>query len=243
MGKLPTIYKIHPAIGVARVGNSPADFFIGSETPGRPAEGASDIGSKVPKFKDSSGLIKRQAARFRIWQYDDNGKGKYAPVAEITLSSKNVEWIVWTCHLANKKAAFFEFKGLRGDPVFGPSGASMPRRNAGVTNPKALWLDPGKGTISGKNAKPVLFKKGALKSQTWPITPPSPDIDYLGELRTDAEGRLVVLGGLGKVSSVTGAQKIHHYANNDGWFDDVSDGPVNAMIKIKGIKNPIPAVG
>lgn len=243
MGALPTIYKIHPAIGVARVGNSPADFFIGPETPGRPAEGDSAIGSTVPKFKDSSGLIKRQAARFRIWKYDDNGKGKYVPVEEKTLSSKDVEWIVWTCHLANKKAAFFEFKGLRGDPVFGPSGPSMPRRNASTTNPKALWLDPGKGTISGKSAKPVLFKKGALKSQIWPVAPPSPDIDYLGELRTDAEGRLVVLGGLGKVSSVTGAAAIHHYANNDGWFDDVSDGPVNAMIKIKGIKNPIPAVG
>ncbi|HVT12123.1 MAG TPA: LodA/GoxA family CTQ-dependent oxidase [Fimbriimonadaceae bacterium] len=243
MGKLPTIYKIHPSIGVARVGNSPTDFFIGPETPGRPSEGVSDIGSKVPNFKDSSGLIKRQGARFRIWQYDDNGKGKYAPVAEINLSSSNVEWIVWTCHLANKKAAFFTFDGLRGDPVYGPSGAAPERRNKSVTNPKALWLDPGMMKISGKSKSGVEFKKGAIKSQTWPLKPPSPDIDYLGELRTDAEGRLIVLGGLGKVSSVPGANPIDNYANNDGWFDDVSDGPVNAMIKIKGIKNPIPAVG
>jgi len=30
------IYKIHPAIGVARVGNSPTAFFIGPEKPGMP---------------------------------------------------------------------------------------------------------------------------------------------------------------------------------------------------------------
>ena len=29
---MATIYKIHPAIGVARVGNSPDAFFIGPET-------------------------------------------------------------------------------------------------------------------------------------------------------------------------------------------------------------------
>jgi hypothetical protein len=27
--------KIHPAIGIARVGNHPTEFFIASETPGR----------------------------------------------------------------------------------------------------------------------------------------------------------------------------------------------------------------
>ena len=32
------IYKIHPAIGVARVGNHESAFFVGPETPG--AEGA-----------------------------------------------------------------------------------------------------------------------------------------------------------------------------------------------------------
>jgi len=28
---MATVYKIHPAIGIARVGNSPAEFFIGPE--------------------------------------------------------------------------------------------------------------------------------------------------------------------------------------------------------------------
>jgi hypothetical protein len=50
---------IHPAIGLARVGNSPEEFFIGPEVPGP---------HPVPEggFKDTAGRIKRQAARFRL---------------------------------------------------------------------------------------------------------------------------------------------------------------------------------
>jgi hypothetical protein len=240
---LPPRYKIHPAIGVARLGDATSGFFIGPEVPGRPAEGDAAMGGVVPPFKDSS-AIKRQAARFRIWQYADDGKGKYKPVEEKSLASKDVEWIVWTVHLANKKAAFFQFKGLVGDPVFGPAGATHPRRNAAVTNPKALWLDPGLRKISGKNKKQPISKGTAPSgsSEFWPITPPSPAINELGELRTDDAGRLVVLGGRGHMSAV-GSAAITNYANNDGWFDDVSDGPVNAQIKIKGVSKPFAAVG
>ena len=31
---MATVYKIHPAIGVARVGNHPDAFFVGPEAPG-----------------------------------------------------------------------------------------------------------------------------------------------------------------------------------------------------------------
>jgi L-Lysine epsilon oxidase N-terminal/L-lysine epsilon oxidase C-terminal domain len=241
---LPTLYKIHPAIGVARIGNSPSAFFIGPEVPGRPPEGDATVGSTVPPFKDG-GKIKRQGARFRVWRYDDDGKGKYKPVEEKTLDSKDVEWIRWTVHLANKKAAFFQFNGLLGDVVYGPSGVTPKRRNASVTHPKHLWIDPGERRIKGRNKKVEILKGNAPVGQTerWPLTPPTPAIDRLGEVRTDGAGRLIVLGGLGVIGSVPGAAAIGSYANNDGWYDDVSDGPVNATIKIKGISRPIPAVG
>jgi hypothetical protein len=241
---LPTIYKIHPSIGVMRVGNSESEFFLGPEVPGRPPEGDSSIGSTVPPFKDSSGKIKRQGARFRLWRYDDNGKGKYAPVEEKHLDSNDVEWIVWTVHLANKKAGFFKFDGLLGDVENGPTGTAPRRRNASVLNPKDLWLDPGPHRISGRDQKPVECRRTRTGlGQFWPKTPPVPAIDYLGELRTDAAGRLIVLGGRGVASSVPGAAAIREFANNDGWFDDVSDGPVNAFIKIKGHASAVKAIG
>jgi hypothetical protein len=242
---LPTIYKIHPSIGVARVGNSPDAFFIGPEVPGRPPEGDDSCGSTVPPFKDSSGKIKRQGARFRVYRYDDNGKGQYAPVDEKTLDSKDVEWIVWSVHLANKKSGFFQFDGLLGDVVYGPTGVTPRRRNASVVNPKDLWLDPGVRRISGRSAGPVEFSKktSAIGPSFWPRQPLFPPIEYTGELRTDPSGRLVVLGGRGAVASLAGAADIRYYANNDGWFDDIADGPVDAFIKLKGVPQAVQAAG
>ena len=66
MAAIETI-KIHPAIGIARLGNSPTGFFIGPEKPDvhpRPQGG----------YKDAQHRIKRQAARFRLFGYDKNGK-------------------------------------------------------------------------------------------------------------------------------------------------------------------------
>ena len=71
--------KIHPAIGIARLGNSPTGFFIGPEKPGahtRPKGG----------YKDAQGRIKRQAARFRLFGYDSTGK----LVKEITATEARI---------------------------------------------------------------------------------------------------------------------------------------------------------
>jgi hypothetical protein len=43
-----------------------------------------------------------------------------------------------------------------------------------------------------------------------------------------------VLGGFGKSGASDKAPPISDYANNDGWFDDVSDGPVTAEVTLKG---------
>ncbi|MGV9868835.1 LodA/GoxA family CTQ-dependent oxidase [Rhodococcus koreensis] len=60
----------------ARVGNVPeSDLFIGPERPNQHSAGSGDAGTVVPPFK-SGCLVKRQAARFRIWEYVENdGRG------------------------------------------------------------------------------------------------------------------------------------------------------------------------
>src|SRR5215471_6724742 len=104
-------YRIHPAIGVARVGNAVRagnDFyFIGPETP-------SDLpnvknGVDQP-FKTNDGRIKPQAARFRIFEYlrDDNDE-KNLKVREINLATVPTARITWRVHLANRKANFCQF--------------------------------------------------------------------------------------------------------------------------------------
>ena len=63
----------------------------------------------------------------------------------------------------------------------------------------------------------------------------------LGEIRTDEEGRLIVLGGFGQSEYVgAGPRRISNFANNDDWHDDVSDGTVTATVTILG-REPISA--
>jgi hypothetical protein len=204
--------KIHPAIGIARVGNSPDQFFVGPEMPGVcdvPAGGykdAGDPGKGIPP------RVKRQAARFRIFGYDRDGK----VVSELTSREAT---ITWTVHLANKKAEWFEFNGSDGEH----GKPKSPRRNKKITDRKKLIIDPGSRTITGPG-QVALFAGGEFMGIPVP----------LGEIRTEKDGRLLVIGGFGKSGTSDKALPIKHYANNDGWYDDVSDGPVTAQVTLKG---------
>ena len=94
-----TKVEIHPAIGIARVGDSD-EFFIGPEVPGAAPEPSGDTLEK--KFKDAQGRVKRQAARFRCYGYDASGK-------YVDLSGKAEVTVRWEVTLANKKAAALAF--------------------------------------------------------------------------------------------------------------------------------------
>jgi hypothetical protein len=82
--------KIHPAIGIARLGNIPDEFFIGPELP---------WDRTIPDggYKDEQCRVKRQAARFRIFAYHKDGS--------ITKITEKEARITWTVHIANKKAS------------------------------------------------------------------------------------------------------------------------------------------
>ncbi|HKR67128.1 MAG TPA: LodA/GoxA family CTQ-dependent oxidase, partial [Thermoanaerobaculia bacterium] len=260
--------QIHPGVGIARVGNSPDEYFIGPESPGHVAQPGQE------KFKDAQGRIKRQAARFRIYAYNADG----VAIRELTAGDAN---IAWTVQLANKKASYYTFLGKYWALQYSSSnlGGVHPLRNQEVKDPaqRAARLDitPGPQTVTGANAtsKPMTGTFGPLKytiantdaekkklegsrsgfmnqplNGDGPKGPPdvlepsadSPQLDvYLGELRTDLHGRLLVLGGLGESRSVIPDNPIgflntdSYYANNDYWHDDVSDGRVHAEVTLK----------
>jgi hypothetical protein len=228
----PPRYRIHPAIGIARVGNAdPDDFFVGPERPGQRVSGASGIGTSVPPFK-AGGRVKRQAARFRIWEYTESG-GVWAPSREINLDEKDVVDIRWTVHVANKKASFFTFAGLAGSPLL-PVQPGRTRRNSGVPNRRTLEIDPRPRSIRGRNAKVAIDQGGSNNpaAESWPAPQPVPPITSLGQLRTDDKGRLVFVPA-GAVTGVRGGRPIVDYANNNGWFDDVCDGQVSVRLRLK----------
>jgi hypothetical protein len=81
---------VHPAIGVARIGNSPQAYFIEPEVPGRPH--VPDGGYK-DSGEPSQGIpprVKRQGARFRIYAYDK----EHNAIGEVTAADAEIEWTV-----------------------------------------------------------------------------------------------------------------------------------------------------
>jgi hypothetical protein len=54
----------------------------------------------------------------------------------------------------------------------------------------------------------------------------------LGDAETDGDGRLLVRGGFGKSENPTDPSSQPNFPTTPGWYDDVSDGPVTAQIKI-----------
>src|SRR5262245_31932637 len=90
------VFKIHPAIGIARVSNND-DYYVFGQDPG--------------SYK-SNGLMKRQAVQFRVFAYGENhvGLGELTPKA---MTALNIT-AVWSAKVANRKIAL-----LKGVPLSG----------------------------------------------------------------------------------------------------------------------------
>jgi len=208
--------RIHPSIGIARIGDSEQEYLIGPEvTDPAPLE--------PTDYKDSSGALKRQAARFRVYGYDASG----AVVAELTAADAQIDWQV---HLVNSKAAWYQFQIALDIPEAADPGAAEPSylRNATVADRSSLVIDGGCQTVTGVGTLGPAFDQGSFLDTKV----------YLGELRTDEAGRLLVLGGRGVSASADGSAPTT-FANNDGWHDDTSDGPVSATVRLNGLELPV----
>ena len=109
------------------------------------------------------------------------------------------------------------------------------RRNASITERTVLRIDPGARTISGPSANgdgqdpTARFDGGTFLGAKVP----------LGELRTDEEGRLLVFSGMGHSGPAIPGAIAATFANNDLWYDDTSDGPVDAVVSIDGREIPV----
>ncbi|KGL63812.1 LodA/GoxA family CTQ-dependent oxidase [Polaribacter sp. Hel1_85] len=198
--------KVFPGIGTARVGNSP-EYFIGPESPG-------SVPNLGKNYKDTNGLLKPQASRFRVYGYDVNHK----IVTEITHDPANGVSLEWDVHMRNLKAANYAFQGKFG---FNPDQYRNPGVSPNIpdTDPNSrtsLIIDPGMKSISGINQNGLnamqldggkifsgigkaqiptsLYKKG--ESGMTDVTYSEKEVS-LGRLETDKDGRLIVVGGKG----------------------------------------------
>ncbi|KIM57587.1 hypothetical protein SCLCIDRAFT_1219256 [Scleroderma citrinum Foug A] len=230
--------KIFPPIGVARLGDSGFNldtgkpdgdikWFLPSDLPG--TENMPD--SLNGRFRDDNNRIKRQAVRFRVYAYDQNG----ANLGEITSGKGSPCVLKWTVHVANHKAAYNEFhgeykskKGLRNPDVQG----DMPPEKR-----TKLQIDAGEQVISNgrgsdRSAPPINLAGDFYGSQT------DPTKVHLGQMLTDEKGRLIFIGGAGYSRCVGKPGTLHFQPDitsefdSIDWVDDTCDGWVNVDLQI-----------
>ncbi|QEC53510.1 L-lysine 6-oxidase [Anseongella ginsenosidimutans] len=222
---------IKPSIGVARLGNSRGQFCLSPDSIGGLPYEADQYGNQqgpVRKFKDEAGQVRRQGQPFKIFHEDGT---------ELTLDSPNVASIQWTVHLANKKAAWYQYSELEGNLLYG-SQNSYTNRNVALRNPnvagddrQTLIVDPGPRSVTGPRQS-VPFDAHNVPSG-YPAQFPPEKVDHgspvktLGDLLTDDQGRLIVLGGYGHAG---GNKPLTSYGGSDTWHDDISDGPVYCTV-------------
>lgn len=193
------VYRIHPGIGIARLGNSREDdFYIGPEVPDfrfvPPPDG---------NYRNGQDQVRREGARFRIYEYSyaDASGTQLESVREITAQDAEINW---TVHLANLKSYY-------------------PTQQSRFPN------DPGPKPIGGIDQRvEVVGAVGEVAVQ-------------LGTLLTDEAGRLVVLGGFGESGPFKENAGEPDGIWNAGWYDDTSDGPVQATLKLYGAGEPVTA--
>ncbi|RJE74946.1 LodA/GoxA family CTQ-dependent oxidase [Reichenbachiella sp. MSK19-1] len=285
---MSTKYKIHPAIGIARVGDSESYYIAPSTAGALPTEYSTPPPAGV-HFRDASDKLLRQAAKFQVYAYESgNAEGTV-----VTAGTNGIKAIKWTAWIANKKSSWFQFMQqtgsgmgpyVPGTEVPSPTSAPyvykndlgyqannannpyVPNASIAITNPgqppaiptdntkptnplrfnlslntsndpntmadasrQPLILDPGPITLTG----PSQSGNFDLSPFTYPFLSqlqPFP-ISTLGSAQTNATGDLIVLGGFGNSGTTNpGGPVISAYANNEGWFDDIADGPVTAVL-------------
>lgn len=222
------VYRIYPPIGIARVGNSPDEFFIGPETPGSLGMEIRNDGTEteVERFKDSRFRMRRQAARFRVFEFDDaTSSGRPASLPPGAT-------IRWTVKLANKKDAIIRSNT---PPTERPGQPPPPLPQLDSTRVNRAIAAEG---VAPRAGDPLVELRGTYLTGT-----SQEEQVLLGALTTDLGGNLLVLGGRAVSRSpedkpigdeFRNGQAGGGFYNNRGWYDDVSDGPVLAEIHVPG---------
>ena len=173
---------IYPAIGVARVGNSENGFFLAPEVTD-PLPGSPGVLSRLNRCAQAPGGA--------IPVYGLNAAGRRSPNSTLTM----------------RRSA-----GPSTSPTRNPPGTSSRSRSTFRRPPRRrrLWLrnmtitDRAPGHRSGP--RHITGRDPAAAGPHIRYRQVRGNAVYLGEFRTDAQGRLIVLGGRGKSASFNGAQ-------------------------------------
>jgi hypothetical protein len=164
------VFKIHPAIGIARLSRSD-DHYVHGKDPG--------------DYK-SNGLMKRQAVQFRIYAYGDN----HAALGELTpkvIAALNIT-AVWSARVGNRKIALLKGTPLSGNAFVIFAEASSDDANAGQLIGSLPGFDEGAAIPLGQITTTGLFippKARAFRLRAGDALPDYPGNDEVADNSCD----------------------------------------------------------
>ncbi|NQZ59390.1 MAG: hypothetical protein HRT88_18215, partial [Lentisphaeraceae bacterium] len=208
------------------------------------------------------GAVKKQAQRFFIYQFDQQGKccGK--------LPLSDVHELTWQVDVANKKAFWYDYhnaldlsldesNGNLSDTV--AQGQVAPGLMAKQRNPNVIgnhyrkqliirsqgsvdMNSDKKALLSGKfpaNVNPAEVKPGQGRLSDLLNIDQRHDVKQ-GSIEFDhQDGSLIFYAGDGVSKALVASSLNTDFADNSNWYDDICDGRVTATLKLKSSAYPI----
>jgi len=244
-------FRIYPSIGIARLGNGPAEKDQVIFSPEIPWE---NLYKTDENYLTEDGRIKKQAQRFYIYECDDQG----VPVKPIDPKDFTIKW---TAEVANKKPFWYDFnnsldlsivsENRNVSPDFAKNklapGIGAAQRNPNVLNMgkhmpggydyrKELVNRPDAVTVDELVTQSVIhgqfpFKKGG-KSRLAASLNTNDNTVNLGSVEYD-NGTLIFYAADGKSAALNASDLNTDFADNANWYDDICDGRITASITSK----------
>ncbi|NET55651.1 MAG: hypothetical protein F6K47_05625 [Symploca sp. SIO2E6] len=247
-------FRIYPSIGIARLGNGPAEkdqVIFSPEIPW------ANLFETDNEYLTDQGEIKKQAQRFYIYQCDEAGN----PIKKIDPAEYEIEW---TTEVANKKPFWYNFNNcldlsvqLENHQNLSPKfydkriapAISTTYRNPNVLNEalrkpggenfrKELVNSPPPITVSSHSPRkeicgmfPYPHPEKGISKIAAKLKKSSVQVK-LGTVEYD-EGTLIFYGADGTSASLNPSDLNTDFADNSNWYDDICDGIITAKITHK----------
>lgn len=201
-------YRVHPSVGIARMGNSSTTYFLTAEKPWKVFDPVQETilgqaNKRATGIRDTDGNLCKQGARFRVFCY------QYLAVPLIGKLLLNV----WECTKADYDIAW----------------------TAQVANRKAQAVGTSLGAVKQPNAPDPVVLASSVASAVQTFTGKPAGRLNLGSCFVDGNGRLIVLGSDGKAKKI-GAGGVPRSPEGLFWAgfeDDAADGPIKARVTPK----------
>ncbi|MFK7749665.1 MAG: LodA/GoxA family CTQ-dependent oxidase [Kordia sp.] len=245
-------FRIYPSIGIARLGNGPAEkdkVIFSPEVPW------ANLYETDQNYLTKDGRLKKQAQRFYIYECDDHGN----PTGQINTADFDIEWSV---EVANKKPFWYDFNNsldlsvIADNQNLSPNFVKdklAPGINAAYRNPNVL--DQGLRVKDGYDYRKDLvnhpemvsvdangkrreirgqfpssrFSKNEVSMLAKRMNVDAKEVN-LGTVEYDDDGTMIFYGADGISAALNPSDLNTDFADNSNWYDDICDGRITAKI-------------